>query len=194
MNRTTRTRARWSINREAFQRLLEALDPDPDRAAQRFQALHSKLTLFFTYNRCANAEHWADESLDRVAKRLAEQQPVPDVNAYARGVARLVVLEAQKQEQRERDLLSAARYVPSQVHDEQVLGWLDHCLSGLSPDSRDLIFEYYSVKPSGDPAGRRKLAERLGITTEALRTRALRIRRELESCITRCREGEDILL
>ena len=181
-------RERWSITPEAFQRLLQRLHPDPERAGELFQSLHSKLVLYFTYNRCSNAESWADETLDRVAKRLVEEQPIADLTAFARGVARLVLLEAQKQQQREREVLLAVQHIPAPAHDERALRCLDSCLAALLPGNRDLISRYYSSRDSARIAARRKLAEQLGITVDALRTRALRIRRELELCVTRCRE------
>lgn len=184
-------RERWTLSNDAFKRLLERLDPDPDCAAERFRVLQSKLVLFFTYNRCTRAEYWADECLDRLAKRLAEDQPISDINAFARGIARLVLREAQKQQQRERESLLAIQHTPTRAHDEQALRCLDRCLTTLTRESRELISRYYSGQEASRSPDRRKLAEELGLTIDGLRTRALRIRRELELCITCCRENGD---
>ena len=113
------SRQPWTINREAFEQLLERIDPDPKIAAERFGSLHAKLVLFFTYNGCSHAESWADETLDRIAKRIAEGQPIPDVNAFAHGVAKLVLLEAQRQQLRERELHAGVQRLAPAGHDEQ---------------------------------------------------------------------------
>ncbi|MGH9584162.1 MAG: hypothetical protein ACRD4O_14635 [Bryobacteraceae bacterium] len=66
------TRRRWTLTEGAFRVLIERLDPEPETAARRFQALHSKLSVYFTYERCSYPEHLADQTLDRVAKKLSE--------------------------------------------------------------------------------------------------------------------------
>ncbi|MGH9584161.1 MAG: hypothetical protein ACRD4O_14630 [Bryobacteraceae bacterium] len=71
----------------------------------------------------------------------------------------------------------------------RALTCLADCLAGLPEADRSLIVRYYSAEPSKLIGERRKLAEELGITIENLRTRTLRIRKALESCVTRCREG-----
>jgi DNA-directed RNA polymerase specialized sigma24 family protein len=102
--------------------------------------------------------------------------------------------EAQKEQQRERESLLAVQHAPRRAHDEQALRCLDRCLTTLTPENRELISRYYSGQELRKPADRQRLAEELGITVDALRTRALRIRRELELCITRCREKGDASL
>lgn len=176
----------WKITSEAFECLLAQIHPDREIAAQRFASLHAKLVLFFTYNRCSQAEALADETLDRVARRIAEGQPVPDVNAFAHGVAKLVLLESHRQQRRERDLQSASRDFAPPGHDEQSLRCLENCLHRLSYRTRSLIVRYYSKTDAND---RVRLASELGISLDALRTRVLRARRELEHCVTKCREN-----
>lgn len=187
-------RERWNLTREAFERLLQRLDPDRQSAAEAFRDLQSKLVLFFTYNRCKTPDRWADVAMDRVAKRLAEEQSVPEINPFAYGVARLVLLEAQREEQRERELLGTSAQPATAGHDEDGLECLDRCIGQLSPENRNLILRYYAVRQPTAMRDRLRLAFELGISIEALRTRALRIRKELEQCVGRCREDRETLL
>jgi hypothetical protein len=56
----------------------------------------------------------------------------------------------------------------------------------LKPEQRDLAVEYYRDARRQRIDRRRRLAERLGITMNALGIRALRIRSVLESCVGAC--------
>ncbi len=67
---------------------------------------------------------------------------------------------------------------------------LDPCLKKLPAESRALIVEYYSGKGGALIEARRQMALRLGLSTNALRNRALRLRRELEECIAQRVEEE----
>lgn len=188
------SRERWKITRLAFERLLRRLDPDPERAAQAFQALHSKLILFFHYNGCKHPDRWADEVMDRIAKRVAEGEAIPEINPFAQGVARLILLEAQREEEREREVAETGARALGEPHDERSLECLERCVGQLLRQNRELILRYYAVRPPHAMRDRLRLAFELGISIEALRVRALRIRKELESCIRRCREGANSVL
>jgi DNA-directed RNA polymerase specialized sigma24 family protein len=169
---------------------LARLDPEPGVAGERFQALHSKLTSYFTYERCIDPEHWADETLDRAVKRLADGAAVEDIQAFIYGIARFVAQEARRQDQRTRDLLRA-QPIPPPPPSESVFECLDTCLAGLSQENRLLIQRYYAGDGKALIEQRRRLAEELGISIESLRTRALRIRKDLECCVRDCRDEKE---
>jgi DNA-directed RNA polymerase specialized sigma24 family protein len=182
-------RKRWAVTRDGFQHLLARLDPAPAVAGERFQALHSKLASYFTYERCMDPEHWADETLDRAAKRLAEGAAVDDIQAFIYGIGRFVAQEAHRQQQRTRDVLRT-QPPPATPASESIFECLDKCLATLSKQNRSLIQRYYSGDGKSLIKQRQELAEELGISIESLRTRALRIRKDLESCVGACREEE----
>ncbi|MGH9330319.1 MAG: RNA polymerase sigma factor, partial [Vicinamibacterales bacterium] len=50
-----------------FARLLERLDPDPDRAAAAYERLRAALEKFFDWHGAWPPEECADETLDRLA-------------------------------------------------------------------------------------------------------------------------------
>jgi DNA-directed RNA polymerase specialized sigma24 family protein len=60
---------------------------------------------------------------------------------------------------------------------------LDRCLQKLKPEQRDLIGEYYRDTGREKIERRRDLANRLGITMNALGIRAYRIRDALMECV-----------
>ena len=59
---------------------------------------------------------------------------------------------------------------------------LKKCLEELPPASRELIIEYYYGETSTRIKNRKSLAQRLGVQTNTLRVKALRIREKLEAC------------
>jgi DNA-directed RNA polymerase specialized sigma24 family protein len=185
--KTVAGRQRWTLDAGAFQALLQRLSADGQRGGERFRILHTKLAAYFTHERCAYPERWADETLDRMAKRISEGQQIEDPNAFAYGVARMVLQEARKAEQRDRDVGARAPVRPRTP--EAVMQCLDRCLEALSDQDRNLIRRYYAAARPSDRQGQ---ADELGIGIEALRTRALRIRKRLEDCVTRCREAQNV--
>lgn len=180
-------RTRFSLTQEAFEALLGRLDESRDRAGEKFELLRGKLLRFFTYERCAQPERWADEALDQVAKRLAEGHEIEEVNAFARGVAKMVLHRARLVERNEQQTIEPPRD-ESREHAELDAACLDRCLRRLRPESRALIEAYYLGPSAGSAQARKELAEKLGISGEALRSRALRVRGQLQSCLAACRE------
>ena len=174
------------MTQQAFDALLERLDPDRERAGALFEVLRHKLLQFFSYEGCTLPDHWADETLDRVAKRLSEGSPVEEINIFTRGVARMILREARLAETRTRSI----RELPVVSNDavEQDAACLDGCIAELSSSSRELVEEYYLGTSESRVAGRKALAIRMGVNMEALRSRALRVRRQLEICLQDCRE------
>jgi len=62
------------------------------------------------------------------------------------------------------------------------------CLQKLRGDKRELIVEYYAKDKQAKIDHRAGMARRLGISVDALRVKAHRIRTTLEECIKRCVE------
>ncbi|HEY6923178.1 MAG TPA: hypothetical protein VI653_06915, partial [Steroidobacteraceae bacterium] len=74
---------------------------------------------------------------------------------------------------------------PPEEEDEDaeiVLSALQGCLEELGPGAADLILAYYGGEGSARIEKRRRLAEELGLSVNALRNRALRLREALERC------------
>ncbi|MCI0489185.1 MAG: hypothetical protein L0229_21550 [Blastocatellia bacterium] len=69
---------------------------------------------------------------------------------------------------------------------------LEQCLTGLAEDDADFIREYYAGETGlrnsaeSQKAMRKRMAERRGISMNALRLRAHRIKKHLEECVDEC--------
>jgi len=184
----------------AFDRLLFALDPDRHRAGERYETLRRKLIRLFSWRGAQEPEQCADETLDRVARRLVEGAAVPDVFGFCHGVAMNVLREHWRRSQREPlslDGLPAARVpvtdpaVEARRQDESRgrearLVCLDGCLAALDAPARDLLLRYHPDGGGSPREGRQRLADELGVPMNALRIRVHRIRTRLARCIEGC--------
>lgn len=180
----------WSLTKEAFDRLLAMLDADREQAGRKYESVRLKLVKYFQWRGAALPDREADETINRVARRIEEGEGVYNLNAYFYGVARLVLAESLKERERERSALSQVPAVEAADDDdpdaEARRACLDRCLQQLPEESRALIVEYYQDEKGRKIERRKRLAARLGIPLNALRIRAHRIRLGLEACVSQC--------
>src|SRR6185295_2245172 len=142
--------------------LLRRLGPEPEAAGARYEALRRRLIDLFAWERSETPEDLADETLNRLARRLSEGVTIDSgIARYAFGIARLL-LQEDVRARRTRD--AALRELPLRGRPAEVsdtLRLLLQCLDELPAQSRDLIERYYRDGRSG-------LAEALGVTVNAL--------------------------
>lgn len=186
-------RQKWSLTQEAFDKLLVALGGDRESAAQKYVEIRSNLVRFFEWRGCSFPEDHADETINRIAKRVAEGEEILNYSGYSLGVARLLLLEINKGRQREQLALAeigqASEFYEEADDGERRLVCLRSCLQTLTTDNRDLILEYYQGEKGEKIQNRKKLMDRLGIPVNTLRMRALRLREKLQSCVEECAGG-----
>ncbi|HEX5602442.1 MAG TPA: hypothetical protein VFX63_07830 [Pyrinomonadaceae bacterium] len=183
-------RQKWALNQDAFDKLLVAFDVDRETAGRKYLEIRNNLTRFFEWRGCSFPEDHADETINRMAKRVFEGEAILNHSGYAMGVARLLLLEINKGRQREQSALAEIGaapdvYVPED-DDETRLTCLRSCLQTLSPDNRELILQYYQGEKGEKIENRKKLLDRLGIPVNTLRMRALRLRERLQACVEEC--------
>lgn len=195
MSGAQRTRTKWELTSEAFARLLARLDADEERAAARYEALRLALVKFFDWQGVALAEDLADETLNRVTRKLDEGERLRDVPAYCHGIARLVLLEYRKSAAQRRVAIDEITQIaaPAESNEPDTRrGCLTGCLRELPVESRQLILRYYQDHKQQRIDARAAQAMQLGIPLNALRSRAQRIRDRLEQCVKRCLVKENL--
>jgi RNA polymerase sigma factor (sigma-70 family) len=175
-----------SIEQADFDRLLDWLDPNKERAGEAYEKIRRRLILILASRGCHCPEELADETIDRVARRVIDIRDtyVGDPAAYFLGVMNNVHHEYLKRPHLPR--LSE----PDEQGEirEQVHLCLDRCLEKLAPHARQIIEHYYAENKRAKITLRRRIADELGITAGNLRLRALRIREQLQVCINNCLE------
>ena len=184
------THAKWVLTQPAFDRLLACLDTDREAAGRKYVEVRSNLMRFFEWRGCAFPEDHADETINRVAKRVSEGEEIRNPAGYFLGVGRLVLLEVYKEREKQQLALSELAYTSDQhqsVDDlEPRAECLKRCLEGHTPDNRELILQYYQGEKAAKIENRRKLSARLKTPLNTLRMRALRLRERLLLCVTDC--------
>jgi DNA-directed RNA polymerase specialized sigma24 family protein len=172
----------WQLDRAALDALLGILAPDREVAGSKYEELRRRLINLFAWERCEAPDDLADEVLNRLARKAIEGTVIPNLDRFALGIARYVIQEeGRKQRNRQavlREIQLEGRLTSSESSAREVV---EACLAALQPDRRDLIERYYLEDRS-------VLARALGISMNALRNRALRIREELFNCAMRNRD------
>lgn len=183
-------RRKWYLTQGAFDQFLSLLDLDRDRAGEIYETLRRNLIQLFVWRGCRDPEDHADETINRVIRRIDEGEEIRDLVSYAHGVARRLLLEIFKKQEREQigidELPPLAAQPERQDESENGVLCLRRCLNRLPEESRRLIVLYYQGEKNAKIENRKRLAESLRITLNALRYRAFDLRQRLEGCIDRC--------
>ncbi len=180
------TRADWSLTSDSFEKFLCWLSPNRDEAGRKYEQLRKTLVKRFTWRGCHIPEELFDETVNRVAKKIAlgTVECTGDPFAYCYGVARLVLLEYWRKPKPE---LMPENVPSSDIHqrewDPTELDALSKCLDQLSARDRDLITRYYEGAGRERIEMRRKMASQCG-GANALRIQIWRIRARLRDRIS----------
>src|SRR5262245_15027405 len=139
------------------------------------------------------AEDLADETLNRLAKKIAEGEEVRDVLRYCYGLARWVWMEYLKKPDAHPVSIDDLPLTPFVMSDSLLRKEREFCcqlcLRELSDAERELIAEYWIHENQNHRDARREMAERLRISLTALRIRVSRIKDKLETCFSQCLEN-----
>ena len=174
------------LEKTDFDRLLAWLDPDSERAGERYEKIRWRLIAILASRGCRIPEELADEIIDRVARRVADIKAtyVGDKSIYFLGVMNNVHHEYLKRPQ----LPRLVETVEDSRLKEQTSFCLDRCLAQLAPHARQIIEQYYAAEKREKITLRKRVAAKLRISSSNLRLRALRIRAKLQMCIEQCLE------
>jgi RNA polymerase sigma factor (sigma-70 family) len=178
------------------------LDSDINRAGERYERIRCGIVKYFECRGCVPAIELADETINRVARKLADGAEIREDSfvSYFYGVARNVFHEHLRSPDRNQAPVDS---LPPHQHpagnpielidrrDEHIeletqLACLDACTELLPPETRKMILSYYEGKQRARIENRRRLAEGLGVPMNSLRIRVHRIREKLEGCLLNC--------
>lgn len=174
---------------EEFDKLLECFSHDREEAARLYEIARQKLIRYFEWNSSIPAEDYADETMDRAARRIDEGQKIDKLMAYLFGIARNIVDEARRARLRAPIPLDDAHLrvkTPEPIEPDERQLCFSRCLEELAADNRDLLLDYFEGEGGAKIRSRQGIADRLGIPLNALRIRVHRIRKTLEDCIAKC--------
>lgn len=179
----------WVLTQAAFDGLLAMLDSDRDKAGEKYEFIRLKLLKYFHWCGSELPDIDADETINRVARRIDEGQDVYNLTGYIYGVAKLVHAESLKRRNRRGTLDEESMVeLPSNgVEDERnYQDCFERCLGRLNDEDREVITEYYRYKKQQKIDCRKRLAAKLGVSLNTLRVKMHRHRMNLEACVEKC--------
>lgn len=190
------------LTKEVFDRLLAKFDPDPELAGEKYELVRARIIKFFECHGASSPQELADETINRVARKISEDEDIPSESmmAYCYGVARNVLHEEKRNPGSSAsaiDSLPPSHHPSENPEDsiqktverstlEQRLACLETCVEKLPPETREMVQLYYLTKPGAKIASRRQLAEALHIPINNLRIRIYRVRARLIKCLHDC--------
>jgi RNA polymerase sigma factor (sigma-70 family) len=194
-------KAGWVQTPESFSGFLAWLDDGTETDGESYLRMRGRLVAYFDRRNCTNPDELADETLNRAARRLAEEGRIETESPakYCYTLARFVFLE-QLRSPRTSELSLDALPPELGAHSatanddeiesrEAIFACLENCTAKLEAGEREIIFSYYQGEQGVKIENRRRMAESLGISPNALSIRAYRIREKLEACVKKCADG-----
>lgn len=178
---------------EPLYTLLAKLDEDVAEAVGKYQELRNDLTRRLSDWGSPLPDYLADETQDRVIRRIEEGEEIRDLTHFSRAVAWRVWQEYLRKTADELppDIPATCPSLEG-LEDEEAherrFTCMRMCLAKRSPETRWLISEYSHPDRKGKEKilHREKLAEMLGITRNQLTRRIHGIREELITCQNDC--------
>jgi DNA-directed RNA polymerase specialized sigma24 family protein len=181
------------ISQKNFDKLLDWLDKDREIAGQKYEKIRSRLIKIFNARGCFTAEESADETIDRVVRKISDlkknYEGEPALYFYA--VGKNVLSEFFRKPVPEE--LSPKIILKDNFEDDsEILKCLKNCLQTLTKEQHSLIINYYDKTKHTKIEQRKKLAERMGVTSEILRIKVFRLKSSLQKCVERCLEKKNL--
>lgn len=170
-------------SKEAFDKLLLWFDPDREKAAKRYQTIQFRLIRVFAAKGCSDPEDLVDESFNVAAIKIdwLLENYVGDPALYIHGIAKKIFLEPKPKP------IPAPLIPPDPDELERRSTCLDRCLDQLTTtEERYLVLHYHAKEKQERIRTRRRLAEELGCTMNALRIKVCHIHARLRACIQKC--------
>lgn len=175
-----------TITPDSFEALLRWLGPTRDEGAHKYEVVRTRLIRIFMKKGCTDPEDLADTTINRVISKLPTILPTyeGDPAHYFCGVARNVYFDYRRRKEIAVDVTATTPAFDPIL--DKARECLRFCLSALPAVQREVVLDYYVDEKSAKIRSRQQLALELGLSLNALRIRAHRIRTGLEKCVTEC--------
>ncbi|MGH9838204.1 MAG: RNA polymerase sigma factor [Blastocatellia bacterium] len=171
---------------------LAHLDPDTDRAAEKYEHLRGAVTRYLQHRGSWSPEEQADETLEVLCRKITAGELIENPGSYARAIASNVLKRRWRKDSRfeplgddydSPDALSEADE-PEELKEARI-ECKRICLKRLPDHDRQMTIEYCSGR-GHDRVRREELAGRYGMTPNQLRVTVCRIREKIRRCRDEC--------
>ena len=171
--------------KEAFDKLLRWLNPDRDKAGEKYEQIRFRLIRIFASRGCFHAEDLADQTINVILVKIdwLSQNYEGEPGLYFYAVAKKIFLEQLKKK--------APPPIPPATPDTKEIELQSRCLQlclkhELTSVEQDLVLKYYECDGPERIRLRKKLAKQLGISLNALRIRLFHLLARLRPCVHNC--------
>jgi DNA-directed RNA polymerase specialized sigma24 family protein len=166
----------------AFDRLLQALEPEALSVGESFRRCRTKLVKFFLWKRCDDPDNLADETTSRLVKKVESGQQISDDHPYnyVYAIARNVFYEYVRAREKRGTEIDIDELREEPVHQGTEDCW-SQCLAQMSAEKREFLEVYYL-----DSIDREQFAREKGLTINALRLTVFRTKNALKHCVENC--------
>lgn len=171
---------------ESLSFLLAKFSENERQAADAYTKLRDSLVRFFALKGDFEPDAAADETLDRVALKVAAKTPIEDLTKYSFGVARLVFLERLRSSQKEKKAAAdfyAGRKPPLSAETDD-FRFFRECFKALPDAERDFLRKYFADLPFQKLVELRRLLNgEMGFSAGQAQVKIFRLRKRLEQCV-----------
>src|SRR5258707_4841575 len=141
----------WKLTQRAFDQLLNWLDEGRNSDGQKYLEMRERLVAYFDRKNCCDPDDLADQTLNRVGRRLEEEGITTSESParYCYIVARFVFMESLRDAQKDIALRQEIRPPPpydngfafseSAEKQERTLNCLEQCTAKLDYSQREII-------------------------------------------------------
>jgi hypothetical protein len=175
---------RGGPTKEAFEKLLDWLNPDRDKAGEKYEAIRVRLIRIFACRGCCDGEDLADETINVVAARIdwLRENYKGDPALFFYGVAKKIFLEQNKKKPPPQPPPP-----PDLTEVERKCSCLEECLKQeLTTPEQRLVLRYHEKDKREKIVLRKQLADELAISINALRIKMYHLHTRLRPCIEHC--------
>lgn len=186
------------VAKESFDTLLDWLSNDRDEAGARFEQIRDGLIRYFRLKGCHEPELLADETMNRVIRRIDEldlktgASPTSIFYGFASKVF-LEYIRTEKNRSIQIDETFESVFVQTvPPSSDAAIDCLRECMNDLDLVDGKLIVEYYSEEKQAKFELRRQIAAQNEIAMGTLHTRIHRIKGTLRPCVEKCMSKKDV--
>lgn len=173
---------------EEFQKLLLWLGEDMSKGESNYNVVKTRLIRIFASRGCVDAEMLADEVLNRVAVRIDTLiLKYPDANRCCLAFVDNVHKEYLRDQIKWTKVIPPEPPRPSEELEKEDQ-CLRECMGNLDQRERNLMERYFGEEKAVRRENRKKLAQDLRLTANALRIQAHRVRKIALRCLRECLE------
>lgn len=192
----------WILTEPALNKLLSSINTNLEVSAQKYIQIQEKLIKFFEYQGCLIPEEQADETINRVIKKIDQGEVIApeNINKYIHSVSVNVLREYWRKKDKQPESLEQLptdvtfsvdpkkiqEQTEEKYYKEKQLECLELCLQSLEETEQTLIYDYYQKQGREGIENRGTLAQKMGIPLLGLRVKIHRLREKLERCVTNC--------